>query len=78
LPPPDVLWGIPGIGLLIEGAMQQAAQPGRHAAGGFSWSGLELAGAMDSAVMSVAGLCVTGPGRAHPPAIGGNYATVRQ
>lgn len=26
-------FGMPGIGLLIEGAMQQAAQPGRQARG---------------------------------------------
>jgi hypothetical protein len=29
--PADLPHGVPGIGELIEGAMQQAPQPGRHA-----------------------------------------------
>ena len=31
--PAGLPWGMPGIGLEIEGAMQQAPQPGRHASG---------------------------------------------
>ncbi len=41
--PAGLPWGMPGIGLLIDGAMQQAPQPGRQVGVGGLTAGLSAA-----------------------------------
>ena len=47
--------GSPGIGLLIEGAMQQAAQPGRQFRAGGRW--LWMLAVMGSGLARLDGAC---------------------